>query len=305
MYQPVLLIMAAGMGSRYGGLKQMDPVGPSGEVILHYSIYDAHRAGFRKVIFLIKEEMEKDFREVIGNPVSKYMEVRYCYQHLEDLPAPFHTPEERKKPWGTGHAVLCCRDAIGSSPFCVINADDYYGPGAMKHAYDFLSHAQDDEKHRWMMVGYHLKNTTSRHGHVARGVCVTEEGYLRDIHERTHIVESSDGPLFTEDGEHYTLLDPDTLVSMNLWGFTPSVLDELGSRFPGFLEKALKEAPASAEFFLPTVVSECIHAGTATVEVLSSPDQWFGMTYREDRAVVVQALKDRCASGLYPERLFP
>lgn len=201
--EPILLIMAAGMGSRYGGLKQMDPVGPDGEVILHYSIYDAMRAGFKRVIFLIKHEIEADFKAIVGSKVEPYLEVRYAFQQLEKIPAPYTVPQGRTKPWGTGHAVLCCRDLI-DAPFCVVNADDYYGPDAFRTAYAFLHDAVDDEKKRYMMVGYQLKNTVTENGHVARGVCtVDEQGMLTSITERTHIITSCDGQLYTEDGEVY------------------------------------------------------------------------------------------------------
>ena len=240
---PILLIMAAGMGSRYGGLKQMDPVGPDGEVILHYSIYDAMRAGFKRVIFLIKHEIEDDFRRMVGDRVAPYMEVRYAFQQVDKLPAPFTVPEGRTKPWGTGHAVLCCRDLI-DAPFCVVNADDYYGVDCFRAAYEFLSAAKDDEKAHYMMVGYLLKNTVTENGHVARGVCTVDEaGSLVSIRETTHIIDSCDGPLYTEDGETYHRLSGDTYVSMNLWGFTPSILTELADGFPAFLTKAMAENP--------------------------------------------------------------
>ncbi len=308
MNKPVLVIMAAGMGSRYGGLKQVDPVGPAGEVILHYSIYDAWRAGFRKVVLLIRKEHEEDFREVVADKARRLegMEVVFAFQSLEDIPEPFTVPESRRKPWGTGHAVLCCREAIGDAPFCVINADDYYGPGAMQSAWDFLKNARDDDRMRFMMVAYLLRNTTSANGHVSRGIChVNAQGHLTAVREVTHIVESCDGPLYTEDGETYRRLDGDTLVSMNLWGFTPSMLGALQAQFPDFLAREVPLNPEKAEFFLPSVVSRCIDEGKATVTVLSSPDTWFGMTYQQDRDVVVRSLKAKTEAGLYPSPLFP
>ena len=304
MCEPILLIMAAGMGSRYGGLKQMDPVGPAGEVILHYSIYDAYRAGFRRVVFLIKHEIEEDFRRIVGDPVARHMEVRYAFQQVKDIPAPYAVPEGRAKPWGTGHAVLCCSGLI-DAPFVAINADDYYGVSAFQTAYDKLKSLRDDEIARYMMVAYQLKNTTTENGHVARGVCeVDAQGCLQHITERTHIITSSDGPLFTEDGLHYELLPEDTLVSMNLWGFTPSIMKELGDRFPAFLERAMSENPLKAEFFLPTVVDNMLKEGRAQVEVLPSRDRWYGVTYREDRPTVVGALKKMTDEGLYPTPLW-
>ncbi len=302
--EPILLIMAAGMGSRYGGLKQMDPVGPCGEVILHYSIFDARRAGFKRVIFLIKHEIEEDFRSIVGSKVEPWMEVRYAFQQLDKIPAPFAVPEGRVKPWGTGHAVLCCKELI-DAPFAVINADDYYGIGAFQTAYDFLSEAQDDDKLRCMMVGYELQNTTTDNGHVARGVCEVDEcGHLRAIHERTHIIATCDGPLYTEDGDTYHRLPANKLVSMNMWGFTPGFLDALESGFPPFLSDAMKENPLQAEYFLPTVVSSLLESGKAVAQVLPCQDKWYGVTYHADKPIVVSALKSMTDSGLYPTPLW-
>ena len=302
--EPILLIMAAGMGSRYGGLKQMDPIGPSGEVILHYSIYDAKRAGFKRVVFLIKHEIEADFKRLVGDPVARHMEVRYAFQELDKLPAPYTVPEGRKKPWGTAHAVLCCAELL-DAPFAAINADDYYGPSAFRTAYEYLKGAKDDDKARWMMVGYHLRTTTTANGHVARGVCSADgDGYLTGIVERTHIVQSSDGPLYTEDGETYHLLPPDTLVSMNFFGFTPSCVEVLRRAFPVFLAEEMPKNPEKAECYLPTVVSREIEAGRASVQVLQSADKWYGVTYQADRPMVVDAIRRMTDSGLYPEQLW-
>lgn len=304
MKEPILLIMAAGMGSRYGGLKQMDPIGPDGEVILHYSIFDAKRAGFKRVIFLIKHEIEEDFKRLVGSKVEPHMEVSYAFQQLDKIPAPFTVPEGRVKPWGTGHAVLCCKEYI-DAPFLVINADDYYGVSAFKTAYDALKDRADGDKQNWMMVGYAIHNTLSANGHVARGVCeVDEQGMLRSICERTHIVKSSDGALFTEDGEHYELLPADTLVSMNMFGFTPSLAEELERNFPAFLEKALAENPLKGEYFLPTVVGMQLQKDAATVQVLPSHDKWYGVTYQEDKPVVVEALRRMTEEGMYPTPLW-
>ena len=301
MKEPVLLIMAAGMGSRYGGLKQMDPIGPAGEVILHYSIYDAKRAGFKKVVFLIKHAIEEDFRHVVGDRAAAQMDVEYAYQELDMLPAQYTVPEGRSKPWGTGHAVLCCKECIGDAPFVAINSDDYYGPRAFEHAYRFLCTAEDKDPAEWMMVAYQLKNTTTANGHVARGVCsVDPAGCLTEITERTHIVESCDGPLFTEDGQTYHLLSPDTPVSMNLWGFTPNFFGFLEEGFQKFLAGETKVNPQKAEFYLPTAVNAALSAGKASVHVLSSEDKWYGVTYHQDRPVVVEALRRLTADGLYP-----
>ena len=305
MRDPILVIMAAGMGSRYGGLKQMDPIGPCGEVILHYSIYDAMRAGFKRVIFLIKHEIEKDFRSIVGDPVAKHMEVRYAFQQLDTLPEGFTVPEGRTKPWGTGHAVLCCRDLI-DAPFCVINADDYYGPSAFKSAYDFLTHVTDDEKKRYMMVGYLLKNTVTLNGHVSRGLCeVSEDGYLQKVTETTHIISCCDGVLTTDDEQTYTKIPENTFVSMNMWGFTPSLLDPLSVEFPAFLSSAARENPLKAEFFLPSVVSAMLARDEATVQVLPSLDKWYGVTYRQDKPDVMLAITEMTNLGQYPRPLWP
>ena len=302
--QPILVIMAAGMGSRYGGLKQLDGIGPGGEVILHYSIYDAMRAGFRRVVFLIKHAIDEDFRAIVARRLPGSLEVRYAYQETDMLPEGFALPEGRTKPWGTGHAVLCCRELL-DAPFAVINADDYYGPEAFRLAYAALSGAKDDAMLRWMMVGYQLDRTTTANGHVARGVCeVNADGYLTDIHERVHIVESSDGPLYTEDGKLYHLLPRTAPVSMNMWGFTPSLLTCLSEAFPLFLEKTLAENPLKGEFHLPAVVNRELEAGRATVRVLQTPDRWWGVTYQADRPQVAAALRQMAQDGLYPNPLF-
>ena len=302
--EPILVIMAAGMGSRYGGLKQMDPVGPCGEVILHYSIFDAKRAGFRRVIFVIKREMEADFRKLVGDPVSAHMEVRYAFQDIDRLPKPFAVPAGRVKPWGTGHAVLCCRDLI-DAPFMAINADDYYGTEAFRLAYQSLTKPQEQEKLHCMMVGYRLDKTTTPSGYVSRGICdVDGGGFLRKITETTHIVESCDGPLYTLDGQTYNLLARDTVVSMNLWGFPRRFMDELENMFPLFLEQSLKENPLKAEFYLPSAVEALVAQGKAEVEVLRSPDKWYGVTYHADRAEIMSALAQMTGEGLYPMGLW-
>lgn len=305
MEKPVLVIMAAGMGSRYGGLKQIDPIDPQGHLIIDFSLYDARRAGFETVIFLIKPEIEADFREVIGNRMERYMKVKYAYQTLDSIPKGFAIPKERDKPWGTGHAVLSCAEQIGG-PFAVINADDYYGAEAYQMLYRWLSTHQDGETYRYAMVGYVLENTLTDNGHVARGVCVTdEEGRLVEIHERTHIEKKPDGAYYTEDSGHtWVKLPQGGTVSMNLWGFTPSILTELKNRFPEFLEKNLNTNPLKCEYFLPTVVDELVGEGKASVDVLHSPDRWYGVTYHEDKAFVEQAVRDLKAKGVYPEQLW-
>lgn len=305
MKEPALVIMAAGMGSRYGGLKQMDPVDREGHVIIDFSMYDAIRAGFKKIVFIIKREMEQDFRTLIGRHVEGKAEVFYVFQDINDLPAGFSSPKDRVKPWGTGHAILSIRKVV-DGPFAVINADDYYGPAAFQKIYTFLTTHEDDALYRYAMVGFLLKNTLSENGHVARGICeVDENGLLTDINERTHIEKRDNGAAYTEDdGKTFTFLSGDCTVSMNLWGFTNSILQALEAGFPAFLEQALRENPLKAEYFLPSVVNTLLQEGKATVKVLTSADRWYGVTYQEDKAVVVaaiQAFKDR---GLYPQHLW-
>ena len=297
--------MAAGMGSRYGGLKQIDPVDKEGHIIMDFSLFDAKRAGFEKVIFIIKKENEDSFREAVGNRMAKYMEVSYVFQDINNIPEGFEVPEGRVKPWGTGHAVLSCIDEI-DGPFAVINADDYYGRHAFEAIYNYLSEHEDDDKYRYAMVGYLLKNTVTDNGHVARGICTTnEEGELVNITERTRI-EKRDGKIaFTEnDGETWENLPEDTLVSMNMWGFTRSILDELKAEFPQFLKKGLTENPMKCEYFLPAVVSNLLEADRATAAVLPSEDKWYGVTYKEDKPVVVEAIRNLKKEGLYPENLW-
>ena len=304
MKEPILLIMAAGMGSRYGGLKQMDPVGPSGEVILDYSIFDARRAGFKRVIFLIKHEIEEDFKRIVGSRIEKYMEVRYAFQQVEKIPAPFAVPEGRVKPWGTGHAVLCCKELI-DAPFAVINADDYYGVDAFQTAYDALTSLQDDDKAQYVMIGYKITNTLTENGHVARGVCTTDEnGRLVDINERTHIISTGDGPLYTEDMQTYHRIPDDALVSMNMWGFTPSLLKELERAFAQFLAEEVPGNPLKAEIYLPNVVGGMLRRNEAEVRVLSSRARWYGVTYQADKPEVQKALRALAEEGLYPTPLW-
>ena len=302
MKKPVLVIMAAGMGSRYGGLKQMDPVDENGHIIMDFSIYDAIRAGFEKVVFIIKKENEALFKECVGDRVAKKMQVEYVFQDLHNLPEGYIVPEGREKPWGTGHAVLSCLSAV-DGPFAVINADDYYGREAFQIIYDFLTTYQDDEKYQYTMVGYYLKNTLTENGHVARGVCIAdEEGKLTGITERTRIEKHAAGPAYTEDdGETWTKLPEDTIVSMNMWGFTSGILQELNNRFARFLEENLRKNPLKCEYFLPFVVDELLKENKAEVTVLKSPDRWYGVTYKEDKPVVVEAIKNMRFAGLYPQ----
>lgn len=302
MKKPVLVIMAAGMGSRYGGLKQMDPVDDNGHIIMDFSIYDAMRAGFEKVVFIIKKENEALFKECVGDRVAQRMQVEYVFQDIHNLPEGYSVPEGREKPWGTGHAVLSCLSVV-DGPFAVINADDYYGKEAFQIIYDFLTSHQDNEKYQYTMVGYYLKNTLTENGHVARGVCTANaEGKLTGITERTRIEKHADGPAYTEDdGKTWTKLPENTIVSMNMWGFTAGILRELNDRFACFLERNLPKNPLKCEYFLPFVVDELLKEDKAEVTVLKSPDRWYGVTYKEDKPVVVEAIKNMKAAGLYPE----
>lgn len=298
--KPILLIMAAGMGSRYGGLKQMDPIGAHGEFILDYSLYDAKRAGFERAILVIKRETEADFRRLLSERVQ--FPISYAYQELDDLPAGYTLPSERVKPWGTGHAVLAARDQL-DAPFCVINADDFYGAEAFHLAARHLQAIESDND--FAMVGYLLKNTLSETGHVSRGVCsVTDDGYLRSITERTHIISTSDGPLMTDDETTYTRLSANATVSMNMWGFPQAMAAYLWELFPAFLDRALKENVEKAEFFLPYAVDELLQAGRARVKVYQTAERWYGVTYQQDRPLVEQALLALTRQGKYPENLW-
>lgn len=301
MNHPALVIMAAGMGSRFGGPKQIVPVDDQGHIIIDFSLYDAWRAGFRKVVFIIKEEMEADFRARIGDRVAAYLDVHYVYQTLDCLPEGYRVPAGRVKPWGTGHAVACAANVV-HEPFAVINADDYYGADAFHQIYDFLARERPECEHA--MVGYLLRNTVTEHGHVARGICRQEDGYLTGVTECTHIEKRDDDAAYTEDGETFVPLSGDTVVSMNFWGFSPKIMDELWKRFPAFLDKALQENPLKAEFFLPSVANAQIQEGLGTIRLLSTPEAWHGVTYREDLESVRQAIAQLRSSGVYPETLW-
>ena len=304
--KPVLVVLAAGMGSRYGGLKQIDPVGCCGEAILDYSLYDAYRAGFETAVIIIKEAIRNDFMATVGKRLEKCpMEIRYAYQELDKVPNGFAVPQDRVKPWGTCHAVMCAKDAIGDAPFAVINADDYYGVSAYRVIYDELMQQNDSDKYHYCMVGYLLKNTVTEHGSVTRAVCAHDaNGYLTSICERTRIEMFEDGIRYTEDGQTWESLPDDTVVSMNLWGFGPSFLSELEQRFPVFLEAALVNNPVKAEYVLPTAIEEMLAEQKVVVKVLQSADRWFGVTYAADKPGVVKALKEKTDAGLYPSGLW-
>lgn len=306
--KPILVVMAAGMGSRYGGLKQIDPVGPSGEAILDYSLYDARRAGFETVVFIIKHEIEQAFQDAVGaRALRAGFEVRYAYQQLDKLPEGFTVPEGRVKPWGTAHAILVAEEAIGEAPFAVINADDYYGPQGFRLVYDYLCSHADGDRFAWSMVGFLLKNTVSANGSVSRGVCVTDAaGNLHSVTERTCIAPYAGGIHYSEDGgESWTDLDENSVVSMNLWGFTPAYIAEAKAGFAAFLRENLPVNPLKCEYYLPSVVTAALQQGKAEVRVLTSTDKWHGITYREDKPELVAALQQMSAQGLYPaDRLF-
>lgn len=303
--EPILVIMAAGMGSRFGGLKQIEPISDKGEIILDFSLYDAFMAGFKKAIFVIKRENEEDFRKLIDNGAAKYMEVDYAFQQLNDLPDGYSVPEGREKPWGTAHAVMAARH-LADGPIAVINADDYYGPGAFQTIYDFLEGACDGEKYSYCMVGYDIENTLTENGFVSRGVCKTsEQGFLTEITERTKIQWKDGEIVYTEDdGKTWKNLPKGTTVSMNFWGFTTSMMKEMEAGFPAALDKILAENPLKGEYFLPGVVDRLLREGKAEVKVLKSRDRWYGVTYKEDKESVVSALQSMKDKGEYPDKLW-
>jgi dTDP-glucose pyrophosphorylase len=295
--------MAAGMGSRYGGLKQIDPVGSHGEIIMDFSLYDAMLAGFEKAVFIIKKEMEPDMREIMDEGAARHIDIQYAFQTVDDIPEGFSVPEGRVKPWGTCHAVLAARDVAGG-PIAVINADDYYGTNAFQLMYDYLAAAKDDDKLRYAMIGYQLKNTLTEHGSVARGVCVVDDGFLTKIDERLKIFWRDGSIVYTEDDEHFVSVPKDSPVSMNFWGFTESFMEELKAGFPAFLENDVPKNPLRAEYLLPKKVDELIHAGRATVKVIGTDDRWYGVTYKEDKEPTVAALQSLKDSGIYPDKLW-
>ncbi|WP_314196810.1 sugar phosphate nucleotidyltransferase [Abiotrophia defectiva] len=305
MKEPILVIMAAGMGSRYGGLKQLDSVGPRGEVMLDYSLYDAKEAGFKKVIFIIKPDMAERFKAQVGDRVAQYLMVEYAFQKLEDLPAGFSVPTSRTKPWGTAHAVWCARDLI-DAPFAVINADDFYGRHAFQSVYDYLVKMQTYRNPRYSMVGYPLKRTISANGAVSRGLCqINESGYLVEIEEQTQIEAYPEGIHYTQDGLNWVDVDPETIVSMNLWGFPQGFIQVIEGYLPEFLEKGLRTKPDKCEYYLPSVVRKQIKSDQARVKILETQSQWFGVTYQEDKPLVVEAIESLTQSGVYPSPLWP
>lgn len=301
MQEPTLVIMAAGMGSRFGGLKQITAVDDKGHAIIDFSLFDAKRAGFKKVVFIIKHEIEESFKETVGKRMEKYFDVKYVFQQLDRLPEGYAVPEGREKPWGTGHAVACCKGTV-EGPFAVINADDFYGPGAYKAIYDYLK--EDRPKSEYAMVGYKLRNTVTENGHVARGICEVKNGYLTGITERTHIEKRENDAAYTEDGENFVDISGDAVVSMNFWGFSTQMLDELNSRFAKFLDSNLPVNPLKCEYFLPFIANEQLNEGLCTVEVLNCNETWYGMTYRADLDSVKAAIAKMKENGTYPELLW-
>ncbi|NLJ89540.1 MAG: nucleotidyltransferase [Clostridiales bacterium] len=304
MKKTTLVIMAAGMGSRYGGVKQLDPVGPSGEIIMDYSVYDAIEAGFNKIVFIIRKDLEEDFKEVIGNRIAKEIEVEYCFQELDNLPEGFSLPEGRTKPWGTGQAVLAAKDIV-NEPFAVINADDYYGKEAFVKIHDYLvSLDENAEKYQFCMAGFVLGNTLSDNGTVTRGICeVNEDDILIDVKETSDLIQVGDNVegknLMTQ---KEVVLPLDSVVSMNMWGFSTKLFDELETGFKEFLSQYGKEL--KTEYLLPEVVGDLINKGKADVKVLRTSDKWFGVTYKEDKEKVVESFKELVEKGVYPEKLF-
>jgi len=300
--KPTLVIMAAGMGSRFGGNKQIAPVDDAGHIIIDFSIYDAIRAGFGRVVCVIKPGMEADFGKAIGDAIAGHVDLRYAYQTLDAVPAGFAVPEGRQKPWGTGHAVLCALDQV-EGPFAVINADDFYGADAFRAAGEFLAADGDSDEHA--MVGYSIENTLTENGTVSRGVCAGKDGYLTDITERTVIEPRPGGAAFTEDGgATWTFIPAGTPVSMNLWAFRRGVLEAFPRMFRDFLRDTVPANPLKAEFYLPNVPKAMIAAGTGRVRLLNTRERWYGMTYREDAETVRAAIAGMKAKGIYPERLW-
>lgn len=301
-----LVILAAGMGSRYGGLKQIDPIDEEGHKIIDFSIYDAVRAGFTKVVFIIKRENEADFRSCVGDIVSSKIKVEYVFQELTNIPEGVSIPEGRVKPFGTAHAISCCKGVV-NEPFAVINSDDYYGVSAFKSLHDFLTNNNSAaDKYPFCMVGYELDNTLTEHGSVSRGCCqMDSEGFLETIDERTNIIKTPEGASYSKDGgETYIPMEAKSLVSMNMWGFTPDIFGEIDKSLDRFFKEEMPANPLKSECYLPMEVGRMINDGIATVKVLSSQDKWFGVTYKEDKPFVMESVKALKEAGVYPAKLW-
>ena len=299
--KPILLIMAAGLGSRYGGLKQIDKIGPNGEVLLELAVHDAIKAGFEKIVFILRKEIEAEFKNLIGNKLEKYAEVKYAIQEIENLPKGYKVPNERTKPWGTGQAILCARDIV-DAPFVVINADDFYGQAAFKEIYNFLSNNVSETMYG--MVGYRLCNTLSENGHVARGVCSVKDGYLEEVIERTKIVKKGESAFYTENEVDWIELDYNSTVSMNMWAFDNNLFEYLEEGFKGFLDTEAKENPLKSEYFIPSVVSSLLSDNKIKVEVMQSTDKWYGVTYQEDKYIVRAAIEEMIKQGVYNKNIW-
>jgi NDP-sugar pyrophosphorylase family protein len=300
--KPILVVMAAGIGSRFGGLKQMTAFGQHGESLIDYSLFDAIRAGFERVVFIVNKKIKDDFRDIVGKNAESRMSVDYVLQELDKLPEGLELPKERVKPWGTAHAILCCKDVV-DAPFCALNGDDFYGRDALEQIYAFL--AAQPMPGKCAMVGFELQKTLSEDGYVSRGICqVNPEGYLDSIVERLHIIPSIEGPLFTLDGDNYTRLPGETTVSMNFWGLHPQVIRQIEERFPVFYNEAMKTNPAKAEFYLPNLMGDLLKGQQATVKVLQSKGRWFGVTNPSDSPLVKTALQELTARGEYPDGLW-
>lgn len=304
MKKPALMIMAAGIGSRYGGLKQIEAIGPNGEIIMDYSIYDALRAGFGKIVFIINRKIEEAFRSKMGDKIDKIADTAYVFQDVSEVPEGFEVPQQRVKPWGTGHAVLSSRHVV-DTPFAVINADDFYGSGTYQVLYDHLRKAEKScEKPEYYMAGFQLEKTLTENGDVARGVCtVNGAGYLEEVHERTRIKRFGDKTRYTEDGENWIEIPKGSLVSMNAWGFTPDFLKELEAGFPKFLSQN-KDNLMKAEYFLPGIVNDLVYQKKASVKVLPCSERWYGVTYQEDKPMVKEAIGSMVKQGVYPDDLW-
>ena len=301
MKKPTLVILAAGMGSRFGGLKQIAPMDEQGHAIIDFSLYDAYRAGFRRVVFVIKHEIEEDFKAAVGRRMERWFEVHYAYQQLDMLPEGYAVPEGRVKPWGTAHATLCAREAVDGQPFVVINADDFYGPGAYSAIFDYLSGDLPAGEHA--IVAYLLRNTVTEHGTVARGICRVEDGFMTGVTERTKIAKRGQDAAWTEDGETWVELAGDTPVSMNFWGFQASMMEELARRFPAWLDENVPKNPEKCEYFLPYVVNCLVEEGLGRIRVLNCHETWHGVTYKEDTQDVIDYLRSLRDKGFYPEKL--
>lgn len=299
--KPILLIMAAGLGSRYGGLKQIDKIGPNGEILLELAVHDAIKAGFEKIVFILREEIEEEFKELIGNKLEQYAEIRYAVQKIDNLPKGYSVPEGRTKPWGTGQAILCARDVV-DSPFVAINADDFYGQEAFKKIYNFLT--TNNDENMYGMVGYKLCNTLSENGHVARGVCKVKDGYLEEVVERTKIIKKDEAAFYTEDEVNWIELQYDSPVSMNMWAFNTNIFEALEEQFKDFLDTEAKENPMKSEYFIPSVVSSLLGNNKIKVKVMESKDKWYGVTYQEDKYIVRSAIEDMIKEGIYDKNIW-